>query len=112
MIGDIQGRKLDFVLTIDHRYISPMALIDAFATISGIEQFRIVQEKDFSIEVLIKQRDEKDGTLADVQQRCRALLGATPVTVRLIDRLDNPIGKKFRAIESRLTASGPEESIA
>jgi phenylacetate-CoA ligase len=112
MIRDIQGRMLDFVLTTDRRYISPMALIDAFATISGIEQFRIIQEKDFSIEVFIKQGDEKKaGILKEAQQCCRALFGETPVSVRLIDRLDNPNGKKFRAIESRLTASRPEEAL-
>jgi phenylacetate-CoA ligase len=113
MIRDIQGRRLDFILTTDRRHISPMALIDAFATISGIEQFRIIQEKDFSIEVFIKQNDEKkNGILTQAQQRCRTLFGETPVTVRLIDKLDNPKGKKFRAIESRLTASDPEEPLS
>jgi phenylacetate-CoA ligase len=112
MIRDIQGRMLDFVLTTDRHYISPMAIIDAFATISGIEQFKIIQEKNFSIEVFIKYGDEKkNGILTDVQQRCRALFGETPVIVRLTDRLDNPKGKKFRAIESRLTSVAKEAFI-
>ncbi len=105
MIRDIQGRKLDFVLTTDHRYISPMAVIDSFATISGIERFRVIQESDFSIDVCIETRHEnRNGVLTNTQEQCRALFGETPITVRLIDTLDSPKGKKFRAIESRVTA--------
>ncbi len=101
-IRDIQGRILDFI---DHHYLSPMAIIDAFANVSGLEQYKVTQERDFSIALLVKRRDEGASVLMDVRRRCEALFGGTPVTIRLVDSIDLPKGEKFKIVESRLTNS-------
>jgi phenylacetate-CoA ligase len=104
LIRDIQGRKMDFILTPDGQHISPYAVIGVLGDAAGIQQYKVLQRGDFSIEVSVKTYTKHtDPVLRDVEQRCRRLFGMMPLKVKLADSLEDSLGQKLRLVESRLT---------
>ena len=101
---EIQGRILDFILTADGRQISPHTVLRILTDTAGVEQYKVTQKEDLSIEVRIKaDTEEVEAVLQDVQQRCRGLFGEIPLEVVQVDKIDTS-QQKYRIVESRATA--------
>jgi len=104
LFRNLEGRILDFVLTIDGRYISPMAVMLALDDSCGISSFKVTQREDFTIEVLATTNEKKvERVIQSAQQSCRQLFGKTPVSISIVDRIETPSMRKFRQVESQLT---------
>jgi phenylacetate-CoA ligase len=104
LMREIQGRILDFILTTNGQYVSPYMVSMVLTDTVGVEQFKVTQKEDLSIEVRIKTDvEESEAVLRDAQQRCRDLFGATPFEVMRVDKIDTS-GQKYRKVESRATA--------
>jgi phenylacetate-CoA ligase len=102
LIREIQGRRMDFILTGNGRDISPMAVIHAIQNVPGVDQFKVIQFPDFSIEILVITHNEVKSVTANVRSRCENLFRGIPFEIKLVDRIDDSSGPKFRVVESRL----------
>jgi phenylacetate-CoA ligase len=100
LMTGIQGRVLDYILTVDGRHVSPHYVLEVLTEAYGVEQFKVTQKKDLSVEVRIMTgMNEAEPILRDVRQRCRELFDKTPLDVKLVDKIDTA-GQKFRTVES------------
>lgn len=103
LLKSIQGRVVDFIQTEGGDLLSPHEVIMSLQEACGVEQFKVIQNNDRSIDVLVKTtKGNEENSLRDVRTRCTKLFGQLPVTVRRVDRIDNSTGTKFRFVESRL----------
>jgi phenylacetate-CoA ligase len=104
LMKNIQGRIEDFLLTPDGHYLSPHTVSSYLQHVPGVEQYKVIQENDFSVKVLVKaKKEEADAVLSMVQEHCNKLFGQMSFDIELVDRLENSRGPKFRLVESRLT---------
>jgi phenylacetate-coenzyme A ligase PaaK-like adenylate-forming protein len=106
LIREIQGRRMDFILTGDGRDVSPMAVIHAIQNVPGVDQFKVIQLPDFSIEILVITHDEVKSVTANIRSRCANLFRGIQFEIKLVDRIDDSSGPKFRVVESRLPHEG------
>jgi len=101
LMREIQGRIMDFILTSDGQHVSPNLVLRTLRDTLGVEQFKVTQNEDLSIEVRIKTGTKEIETiLRNVEQRCKGLFGETPLNVRPVDEMDSS-GPKYRVVESR-----------
>jgi phenylacetate-CoA ligase len=107
LMKNIQGRIMDFVLTADGKHLSPYAIISRVRGIEGVENFKLTQEDDLSIDVQFRTRSTETGTiLRDLHNLCRELFGGVPVNVELVEEVEGERGPKFRPVESHRAKSG------
>ncbi len=103
LLKNIQGRIVDYILTTDGLYVSPQLVIFTLQDIDGVDQFRVLQKKDYSIEVFVKvSGGEVEPVLREVARRSRLLFGETPIEVKVVDRVIDPDKPKFRIVESQI----------
>jgi phenylacetate-CoA ligase len=99
MIKTIEGRIYDFILTTDGRHISPWSIIYHLERLIRLDQYKIVQESDLSIKLLLKPTEPiTEQCLKDIEQGCKDMFGETPFALELTDRIEEK--HKFRPIES------------
>jgi len=103
MIKSIEGRVVDSIVTEEGHRISPGPAILILSNTYGVDQFKVIQREDHSIELLVTTREEADAVLRDAEQRCQMLFGNLPVSVRVVERIENPKGAKSRMIESHVS---------
>jgi len=103
-LKNIQGRIMDYILTTDDHHISPYEVTATLDKVTGVEQYKVIQSGDFSIEVLVKSdSDQSAQVLENMDERCAGIFGKTPFNVKLVDKIENE-GPKFRRVGSKLTA--------
>ena len=103
LIKDKQGRALDFIVTTNGMYISHFRVMHMLEDVPGVAQYKVVQNGDRSIEVLVQPIEGNAEQVAEgLAQRCEELFGNMPLTIKVVDRIDVPGGQKFRIVESRL----------
>ena len=77
-----------------------MRIIYQLERLIRLDQYKIIQEKDLSIKLLLKATDTPtEEALRDIEQACKDLFGQTPFTLELTDRIEEKY--KFRPVESR-----------
>jgi len=101
LIKEIQGRRMDFILTGDGRDISPMTVVHAIQNVPGVDQFKVIQLPDCSIQILVITHNEAKSVTANVRSRCHDLFRGIPYKVKLVDIIDDSSAPKFRVVESR-----------
>jgi len=107
LMKNIQGRIVDFLLTVDGRYLSPYVVISRVRGIEGVENFKLTQEDDLSVDVQFRTRStEADTILRNLQNLCTELFGGVPADVVLVDEVEGERGPKFRPVESRRFLGG------
>ena len=103
LIRRIQGRAIDFIATEQGRYISPGTVITAIGNVAGVGQFKVLQREDYSIQIqLVIQQRETDSVIREVERRCSLLFREEPVSVSVVNSIENLGDRKFRVVESRL----------
>jgi phenylacetate-CoA ligase len=103
LIGGIQGRIVDFILTEDGQHVSPIAVIHALQNVPGVDRFKVTQSRDFSIEILVVcHGDDAKSVTGNVRSRCQTLFRELPFEIKLVDRIEDSNAPKFRVVESRL----------
>ncbi len=103
LIKEIQGRIFDFISTPDGHHIPPLTIVGALQTVDGIDQFKVTQDSDFSVKVLLRGWDIRSGqVLTDIENRCKFLFEDLPFTIHFVDGMDFYPKAKFRVIESHV----------
>lgn len=103
LIKEIQGRRVDFILTKGGHHVSPMAVIYTIQNVPGVDQFKVTQHEDFSIEILVTSHgDNIQSVTGDVHSRCQTLFREIPYEIKLVDKIENSNAPKFRVVESRV----------
>ena len=106
LMENIQGRIVDFILTDDGRYLSPYVVILGLVKIQGVENFKLTQKNDSSLDLQIRTSSEgRDEVLRAVHVCCRELFGNMPLSIRLVEEIQGEHKPKFRPVESHLTGS-------
>ena len=103
LIREIQGRSADYIVTIGSRYISPFTVVRYLNSANNVDQFKVTQLEDRSIEVcIVTHQNDSQSVTEQVERSCRNLFGDTPIEVHVVEKIENSESRKFRAIESRL----------
>lgn len=106
LIKDIQGRIVDFILTRNGRYLSPYLVTRILEHTAGVQRYKVIQNKDYSIELRLKSNCGLDETsIRGLQHRCEDIFRDTRVNISIVDHIENEDGPKFRLVESNLTHS-------
>lgn len=99
----VQGRIVDYVRTRDGHSISPLTITKALQAVKGVNEYKMIQRSDYSVELLVKTTTvETEQMIRDVQQRCSQLFGDIPVNIKYVDEIENHRGHKGRLVESHL----------
>jgi phenylacetate-CoA ligase len=101
LMKNIEGRRVDFIITKNGHYVSPYTVMYSLENISGIEEFKVTQLKDYSVEVLVKPAETKaDHVLKEVGEHCLQLFGETRFDIKAVERIENMKGQKRRPVQS------------
>ena len=104
LMKDIQGRMIDFILMKDGSHVSPHNVMGRVRRIEGVENLKLTQKRDFSMELQVRTRTEKsEEVLRVLRLRCLELFGEVPINIKLVDEIEGERGPKFRPVESELT---------
>ena len=113
LLKDIQGRILDFIITKDGRYVSPASIISRLQDVRGLDQFKVVQNQNASIDIRVRIAAGLEiPTRVKLEQICTELFSDTPVRIIHVAKIDYALGRKFRIVESSLTNRWPESQVA
>jgi len=104
LLGGVEGRRTDFLVTRDGRVLHALAIIYVLRDIPGIDEFRVIQE-DVSrlvIEIVPAASFGSDGERA-VLDGVGALMGPG-ITIELVktDRIVRPESGKYRYVVSKV----------
>jgi len=106
LIKDIQGRIVDFILTRDGRYLSPYLVTRMLEHTAGVQRYKVIQNRDYSIELQLKiSCGRNETTIRELKHCCRDAFPDTPVSINIVDHIENEDAPKFRLVESHLTRS-------
>jgi len=101
LMKNIQGRIIDFVLTAEGKYLSPFVVLSRVRGIEGVENFKVTQQDDLSINVQFRTRSTEVRTiLQNLRDLFTELFGAVPANIELVDEIEGEKNPKFRPVES------------
>ena len=104
LMRELQGRTLDLIQTPEGNYVAPTAIVGAIEDVRGIERFKVIQQRDFSIEILLE-TNNKEATkevMSELERRCKILFGDLPINIKTVGRISDHEKSKLSVIESRL----------
>jgi phenylacetate-CoA ligase len=103
LMNNLQGRIFDFIQTPEGNYVAPTAIVGAIEDVRGIERFKVIQQRDFSVEIILETNDEAtESVMKDLKRRCKILFGNLPISIKTVDKIHDQGKSKFNVIESRL----------
>jgi phenylacetate-CoA ligase len=108
-LAAVEGRRVDYLPIPELGLVSPYELTTGLSTNPEIAQFKIVQQADRSLEVLVVLRPGANG---ESLQAVRAVVEVcvrhrVPVAVRAVASIPRDASGKHRAIELRARAESP-----
>lgn len=110
MLKDVQGRILDALVTRNGTYL--FTIISRLQEVPGLEQFRVNQNKDFSVDMHVRIAKGMEATTrARLGDICAELLEDMPVRIIQAEHFDQALGKKFRIVESSLTTGNQNQEL-
>ena len=103
LMSKLQGRILNFIQTPEGNYVAPTAIVGALEDVRGIERFKVIQQRDFSVEILLEMNEEAtEDVMNDLKRRCKILFGDLPISIKEVEKTYDQGKSKFSVIESRL----------
>ncbi|WP_455368100.1 phenylacetate--CoA ligase family protein [[Eubacterium] cellulosolvens] len=103
VLKEKHGRLVDFILTKDGTQLSPFRVMHVLEDVPGIAQYKVIQESNHSIVVLIQPLQSRNLSFREtLQDRCDALFRGMRVEIRIVDKIEAQNAKKYRIVESRL----------
>jgi phenylacetate-CoA ligase len=104
LMSQVEGRVMDFIVTADGRLISPYSIMSVLEALPGVDQYKVVQRRDFSIELLLRTTKRDESILRKAGERCKTLFDdSIQIDSRLVDAIDNRRGLKLKMVESLVT---------
>lgn len=104
LLKRIEGRTDDLIKLSNGRVISPFTITAVLRFISGIAQFRLIQEReDECLMQLVKGEGFCQGTIEKVKEKLKRILGGNVhLKVQILAEIPRDPSGKIRAIMSRL----------
>jgi phenylacetate-CoA ligase len=104
-LASIDGRRFDWLVDDDGQRVAPQRLWFSTVVPSRVAQvvtYRVSQASDGAVTIEIVPRDELlDGGLDELVREYQRVLGTgTPVSVRVVDAIQMPPGRRFRQFTS------------
>lgn len=116
MMDVVAGRTTDFLFLPDGTVKHALSIIYPLREMSGIRQFRIVQQADYSVTVEVLANDAAERiTKEAVASRIRPVIGdQVGLRIELVDRIEGTASGKHRYVAShvRAPASPPLEEVS
>lgn len=99
----VQGRTTDFLYLPDGNIKHALSIIYPLRALSGVRQFRVTQEKDYTVTVEVVGDDKSVRiTREAVAREVRPVLGGdVGLRVRMVDRITTADSGKYRYVVSR-----------
>ncbi|MDW7977818.1 MAG: hypothetical protein RMH74_03325, partial [Candidatus Caldarchaeum sp.] len=104
LLKNIEGRVVDMIRIPDGGFISPYAVMETIQDVEGLDQYKVLQRSDYSIEVMVKAVGDVEKVVAEVDRRCRMLFKALDYRIKVVDKIEAERGKKFKFVESQVTS--------
>ena len=103
-----EGRAIDGITLPGGRLLSPYAITQAVETIPGMERYQVIQDSLERYRLRVQGRfADPEAARAEIVTAVKGVVGAAAaVEVAFEDRVEPPPGRKFRVVESRVTAAG------
>jgi len=104
-VKNIQGRTTDFVVTPDGRWQHALSVIYVVRDIEGVDEFKIIQHKTDSVEVLLKIHDSiypANGNDRIVQGIKKRMGESVSVKVTMTDEIPRDASGKYRYVVSEV----------
>lgn len=98
LLKNIEGRIVDSIKRPDGGYISPYTVMHTLQEVENLEQFRVVQRSDYSIEVQVKATQSIEKVLEEVGRRCNILFPGMHYSIKLVESIGPEKGKKFKIV--------------
>jgi phenylacetate-CoA ligase len=104
LLERIEGRTDDLIKLSNGRVVSPFAITTILRFISGIAQFRLIQQRRNECLVqLVKSKDFCQKTIEKVREELKKILGGSiHLKVQIIDEIPRDPSGKLRAIISKV----------
>jgi phenylacetate-CoA ligase len=105
LIREIHGRVVDYILTREGGRISPYIIMQALQNVSGIFEYKVTQNHDYSIQILIEALEGADAQqiMSNAEERLRKVFGDTLLEFKFTESIQKPRDGKFRIVESLVT---------
>lgn len=102
----VEGRKDDFVVLQDDRIISPRVFSDLMKRISGIDQYKIIQETEERFVVqLVKGEDFSQRTIEHINEEFKKVLGEDIIIeIEIKEKIPKEPSGKLRKVISKVSA--------
>jgi len=102
----VEGRTEDFIVGHDGELYSPFVLIMSLRVISGIAQFKIIQENREELAVqIVKRKGFSSETVYQVEQKLREILGnKMHIKIEIVDEIPEDPSGKIRSVMSKVPA--------
>ncbi len=98
-----EGRGSDIILLPDGRIISTIVL-HQLLVISGIKQYRVIQEKeDLFLVKIMKDSLFSDKTFEEIEKKLKGCLGDVKIDVETVDRIPVEKSGKFKSFISKVS---------
>jgi phenylacetate-coenzyme A ligase PaaK-like adenylate-forming protein len=100
----LEGRAYDFFISADGTYHSPSLIRNQIVRVSGIQQFKVVQESETSVTVsIVPDRDFSPNTTETLTEIMKGTLGNnTDVRVEIVGEIPRDPSGKLQAIVSKV----------
>ncbi|MEM4316361.1 MAG: hypothetical protein QXT66_08460 [Nitrososphaerota archaeon] len=102
LLKNIEGRIVDSIKRMDGGYISPFTVMHTLQDVEDLDQFRVIQKGDYTIDVLVKTESDVEKVMAEIDRRCRILFEGLKYDLRIVDDIRPEKGKKFKMVESQV----------
>ena len=104
LVSRFEGREIDCVILGDGTKISPYRLTCEFEKLENVNRFQICQEDYRQFSVLLETSSHSKPSLVQSVINClNEILGMkVDVTVHVVPKITQQLGRKFRVVESKL----------
>ena len=100
----VEGRKDDFILTEEKGFLSPRIFSDFMKSFDGFEQYKIIQDSKYKINVLLVKDDKLIvDTLKKIESGFKKIMGENiNCNIKIVDEIQREKSGKLRKIMSKI----------
>jgi len=102
-IGEIRGKTNDLVVTTNDTYLDPYFFVDLMDRGPDVETFKIIQNEDRSVEVMIVPDEEPDSVRNHVTTELASVDDQLDIKIKFVDTIPKAEGWKRRYIMSEVS---------
>ncbi|MEM1947206.1 MAG: hypothetical protein QW240_00525 [Candidatus Caldarchaeum sp.] len=104
LLRSVEGRTVDCIYKKNGDMISRYAVISRIEKVDGVVEFRVVQDADYSVEIITVPKPESDHErlIDTLTSGVVNILNGLQVRVKIVETLEQDVWPKFRLVESKV----------